>query len=283
MKFSFVFGFTLLILLIIAIFVGLPYVSNIVKSGSLTSPFSFPFSFPKITTQSTYNYFLSPKQTGSGQVQQFPGESSYKGKVNIGSVYFSNFGQISLRSSYFSNQSVDITGFKIKSAKKGETIIGKAMSIPQFDSASSDIQLSSGNPVDIIVGSSPLGNNFRINNCFGWLSGIYNLSYSLDYCPGNVNIQQLSDLDSSCVDLILRTNSCRMPNEDTLNGQSGKCRNWVEKNMNYSACIANHKNDSNFYKAWEMYTGNNNRIFDPLHDKIERRDKNGLLIDSYEY
>ena len=53
--------------------------------------------------------------------------------------------------------------------------------------------------------------------------------------------------------------------------------------MTYNACVAGHKNDGDFYKGWKIYTGNNNQIFDPLHDIIELRDQNGLLIDNYEY
>lgn len=286
MKLSFVFGFILLILLIIGIFVGAPYAAQIIKSGAFELPFSFPFSLPKITTQFKSNYSLKPtSQTGAPTTLSVikPGESLYKDKISIGSIYFSGGGQISLKSSYFSKEAVNVTGFKIKSLKKDETIIGKAINIPQFDFNLSDIWLSSRESVDIIIGSSPLGSNFRVNNCFGWLTDIYNLGYSLDYCPGQFKLEELRDLDSFCEDLILRTNSCRMPNEDILNKQSGKCRDWALKNMNYGVCVANHKNDSNFYKGWKIYTGNNNLIFDQRHDKIELRDQNGLLVDSYEY
>lgn len=285
MKFSFVFGFILLILLIIGIFVGLPYAAQIIKSGAFELPFSLPFSLPKITTQFRSDYFKIQPETSATSVQKHPkiGESIYKDKINIGSIYFSGGGQISLKSSYFSQDSVNLTGWKIKSVKKGEKIIGKAVTIPQFDSASSDILLSGGDSVDIIIGPSPLGNNFRVNNCFGWLSTIYSIDYSLDYCPGKFKIEELTDLDSSCSELILQTSSCGAPSEDALNNQSGACRDWALKNMNYNSCVLNHKNDSNFYKGWKIYTGNKTPIFDPLHDKIELRDQNGLLVDYYEY
>ncbi|MFH0923809.1 MAG: hypothetical protein V1825_03675, partial [Candidatus Falkowbacteria bacterium] len=58
---------------------------------------------------------------------------------------------------------------------------------------------------------------------------------------------------------------------------------WIEKNLNYSACIQKHLGESNFYKGWRVYTGNGNLLFDQLHDKIELHDQAGLLVDSYEY
>ena len=274
MKSSFVFGFILLILLIIGVLVGLPYAIGELKSGS----FSFPF-FPKILTKPSSNYFYNqaPSATTTPISQQ-----AVK-KVNISSV--SRYGQaeISLRASYFDSGKINITGWKIKSIQRGETIIGKGINLPQFDAAPSNIWLSSGERADIILGLSPLAVNFRVNNCFGWLNNLYNLGYSLNYCPGGFRLGDLAGLDSACQDLILRAGSCRMPSENDLNKSSYKCREWAGKNMTYNACVAGHKNDSDFYKGWKIYTGNNNQIFDPLHDSIELHDQNGLLIDSYEY
>lgn len=274
MKFSFVFGFILLILLIIGILVGLPYVIGALKSES----FSLPF-FPKILTKPASNYFFNQPQISTSTPTALDG-----GQVSISNV--SRYGQIaiSLRAPYFSGgEKINITGWKIKSVQKGETIIGKGINLPQFDAAPSDIWLRSGDRADITVGLSPLAMNFRANNCFGWLNNLYNLGYSLNYCPGGFKLGDLAGLDSACQDLILRAGSCRAPIENDLNKSSYRCREWVEKNMTYNACVAIHRNDSDFYKEWKIYTGNSNQIFDSLHDIIELRDQNGILIDKYEY
>jgi hypothetical protein len=276
MKFQFVFGFILLILFFIAVFVGFPYVLEILKSNQF-------FNLSRLIPVSTStNYFFSqpannpPAPTSQPQLVI---------KISISSVSrFTNEEQISLRASYFDSGAVDITGFKIRSLQRGETIIGKGYALPQFDAAVSDIKLSSGESADIMVGASPLAGNFRVNNCFGWLNNIYSLGYSLNYCP-TITINDLSGfgLDSTCQDLLLSTSSCRVPSENILNQQTAKCRQWVEQNFNYNSCVVKHRNDSDFYKGWKVYTGNNNQIFDLLHDKIELRDQAGLLIDSYEY
>ena len=279
MKFSFAFGFILLILLIIGIFVGLPYAIGVLQSGSFSLPSSLPFSFPKILTETPSNYFFNEPISTS-----MPTTGQEVKKVSISSV--SRYGQnaVSLRASYFSGgDKINVTGWKIKSVRKGETLIGKGINLPQFDAVPSDIWLSSGDSVDIAIGLSPLAVNFRANNCFGWLSGLYNLGYSLDYCPGGFKLSDLTGLDSACQDLILRADSCQTLSEEDLNKSSYKCRQWAEKNMNYGACVASHRNDGGFYKEWKIYTGNNNPIFDSLHDIIELRDQTGVLIDSYEY
>ncbi len=274
MKFRFVFGLILLILVLIVIFVGLPYAAEMLKSGS----FSLSF-FPKISIKQASNYFYSQPPTSTSTLAV-----STDAKVSIGSVSRYGKNEISLRASYFSAQEkINITGWKIKSAQKGETIIGKGVALPQFDVVSSDIWLSSGDSADITVGLSHLAMNFRANNCFGWLNNLYSLGYSLDYCPGGFKLADLTGLDSACQDLILRANYCRTPNENDLNKSSYQCRQWAEKNMNYNSCVASHRGDSDFYKEWKIYTGNNNPIFDSLHDIIELRDQKGILIDSYSY
>lgn len=282
MKFQFVFGFMLLILVFVAMFVGVPYLLQIIKSNQI---FNFPHLFPVST--STGYFFSKPQQPSISQFQYQsrpiikPGESLYKGKVRIGSI--SGYGnlQISLQSASYES-SIDITGWRIKSAQRGETIVGKGINLVQFDSVSSDVWLTGGESADTIAGVSPLATNFRVNICFGGLSNMYNLGYAFNSCPAIANYD-LSGLDSSCQDLILRSSSCQAPSDDILNRQTSKCRIWFEKNVNYSACVNQHRNDRDFYRGWKIYTGNNNQIFDPLHDRIELRDQAGLLVDSYEY
>lgn len=286
MKFRFVFILILLILLTIGIFVGLPYIIQLIKSGpiSFSLPFPLPFSLPvgkwalpKVTTNPVSNYFFSPPINN----QALPSQ------IKISNIYYSsNQQQVSLTSSYSNGGAIDITGWKIKSVIKGsEIIIGKGVNLPQINVTLSDIWLKNGEPVDIIVGKSPLVANFHINSCFGWLSGLYNLDYSVSYCSDGFGFNDLIGLDSACKDLILGTGACRAPSENVLNlnKNSYQCRQWVEKNMNYNACVSRHINDNGFYKGWKIYTGNNNLIFDQRHDKIELHDQNGVLIDSYEY
>ena len=273
MKFRFVFGFILLILALIGLIVGLPYLLKIIKSNQFLK-----LSFPKYVSTSTPGYYYNNKSLNYSPNYSQPSPSAPG--VSMG-VYRYGKGQISLKASSGGGL-VDITGWKIRSLQKGETVIGKGYALPQVDAALSDVLLGSGESANIIAGLSPLAGNFRINNCFGWLGNIYSIDYSINYCP-RIELKDLSGLDSVCQDLILRASSCHAPSDDTLNWQSSQCRLWVEKNMNYNSCVLKHKGESDFYKGWQIYTGNNNLFFDQLHDRIELRDQAGLLVDSYEY
>ena len=279
MKFRIVLGLMLFILFFITIFVGLPYVLQRIQSNQVLNFPSFFNFIPQFIATSTPGYFYSKFQPPTFQPQpqsQFRFQSK---KVSIGNI--SRYGaneRIGLNASY----AVNITGWRIKSGRRGEFVIGQGLNIPQFNTTSADVLLIGGESAEIITGTSPMANSFRINSCFGGLSNVYNFGYSFNSCP-RIEIGDFTGLDSACEDLILRSASCRAPGDDILNKQSSKCRIWFEKNINYNFCVAKHQNDRDFYKGWKIYTGNNNQIFDSLHDKIELRDKTGLLIDSYEY
>lgn len=267
MRFRFIFGFILLILALIGIFVGLPYLLQIIKSNQF-----FNFSFPQLETPRLETPFPGSTSTTRQPLS--------RPKIGM-SIYRYGKGQITLKAS-FGKGPVNVTGWKIKSLQKGETVIGKGYALPQVDVALSDVLLGSGESADITLGLSPLAGNFRVNNCFGWLGSVYSIDYSLSYCP-RIELSDLSGLDSQCQELILQTSSCRAPADDILNKQSSQCRVWVEKNLNYNACVNSRRQDPDFFKGWKIYTGNNNPIIDPLHDKIELRDRANSLIDSDEY
>jgi len=289
MKIKSVIIFILIIFLIIVAFVGLPYFFVKLKS--------IDFNFTNLFSATSSSSFLNYKRIWSSSPVSSPssnstvstirtGESIYKGKVRISGIRRSNPEEIDLNAAFSgSSSSINISGWRVKSTERGiETVIGKGLALPQFNSFLSDIRLKSGESVKIVAGISPLVSNFQINSCFGWLNNIYNLGSSFNYCPA-IQLSDLagSGLDSACKELILRYGSCQTLSNAVLNSSSGECRIWIEKNLNYSACVQKHLNESNFYKGWRIYTGNSNLMFDLLHDKVELRDQAGLLIDSYEY
>jgi len=281
MKIKAVIAFILIVFLIISIFVGLPYFLTKLKSINFSFMKISPFKNPP---SSSYQQGGNSSVTGVVEPTIKLGESIYKGKVSISSVYRYGQEQINLSAAYSESGSIDITGWRIVSIQRGETVIGRGLALPQFNSFSSDIRLKSGDSVKIIAGISPLLSSFQINSCFGWLNSVYNIDSSLNYCP-LIQISNLTGfgLDSACQNLILNSGSCRAPSDTVLNNYSRECRIWVEQNLNYNACVKKHMVESDFYKSWQIYTGNNNLFYDQLHDHIELRDQAGLLVDSYEY
>lgn len=274
--------FIFIVFLLVSIFVGLPYFFTKLKSIDFSS-----IKMPWIKSAPFVNY----RQVGGGSpvIQPTgpairPGESIYKGKIKISGVSRSNSQQINLSANFSESGAINITGWRIRSARrKIEIVIGKGFALPQFNSFSSDIWLKSGASARITAAASPLFSNFQVNGCFGWLSNIYNLG-AFNYCP-SIRLGDLSDsgLDGACKDLILSSGSCRAPSDNVLNSYSPSCKLWVEKNLNYNSCVAKHMNDLGFYKGWQIYTGNGNLLFDDRHDKIELLDQADLAVDAYKY
>lgn len=280
MKFRIAFGLIIFIIALIGMFVGLPYLFGIIQSNQI-----FNFSFPQIIRTSTPGYYYNNNQSQTYSPGSYysnsSGENNHASQISVG---ISNYGsgQVTLSTSYFNRGLVNITGWKIKSYQKVETLIGKGYAVPQVDAALSDIWIGNGESANVIAGISPLAGNFRVNKCFGWLKNIYSgMSYSMGYCPA-IQYRDLNGLDNACKDLLLRS-SCSAPSDDILNKQTSNCKIWAEKNLNYSACVAKYRNDPDFFRGWQIYTGNGYPIIDPSHDKIELYDRNGSLIDSQEY
>ncbi len=151
MRFQFVFGFMLLILFFIAVFVGLPYLLQIIKSNQI---FNFPQFISTSAPTSAPGYFYSQPQSSISQPQSQP-QPQPVSKISISSVYRYGQAQINLSAAYSESGSIDITGWKIKSVQRGETVIGRGLALPQFSSFLSDIRLKSGDSVKIIAGISP--------------------------------------------------------------------------------------------------------------------------------
>ena len=164
MKFRIVFGFVLLILFFVALFVGLPYLFQTLKSNS-TAGFSrlFMLSSPTSTVPWNFGYFyIQPTSRMYYQRAINQSGSLYGGKVRIGGIsggYSTT--QINLQSVSYGSP-INITGWRIKSAQRGETIIGKGINLVQFDTASSDVWLIGGESADIIAGVSPIAANSEL-------------------------------------------------------------------------------------------------------------------------
>lgn len=273
-------GFIILLIIVISIYVILPY----------TSKFKGIRAFPRFFKAPEEAKFSNTQYRQGGApplgIQLKTGDSIYKGKVRISSAYTSgglgSGRQQVVISASFAEGSLNVSGWRVVNSKGYQSIISGGVNLIGFSNPG-PIYLNRFETLTIVAGPSPISDNFRNNKCLGWLA----LAYSFDYSPGacpQFTLSDFSGLDGPCKDLLLRTSSCREPRADELNQYSRACRDFVDRNYNYSACVIAHSNDSDFYYGnWRVYTGTNAFLFDPLHDELEIRDQGGFLVDTYRY
>lgn len=244
----------------------------------------------------TYTFYVRAKNE-QGYTDPSPvslsfqiGVSPYYQKVEIRNVYaneddFTN-DYLVLRND--DDQLINITEWTIKT--KRETIIipqaAERLRHPLSSSYDSDIELSYQDEVIISAGLSPQGINFRINKCTGYLDQLSQHHPSLDEdCP-ELDESEYNHLSNACQDFIDDLSRCEIPDysdnyEVALNSQ---CTTFLTEKFNYSQCYQDYYQEADFLEdKWRVFLGKSVDILDNDHDTIILRDKNGLVVDEYEY
>lgn len=187
----------------------------------------------------------------------------------------------------YSAASVDITGLKVKNKNNNIFLIPKGseyLYLVNSDS-SKDIILEPNKSAIIFSGSSPAGNNFRLNKCTGYLNYFYNFSPSLPQeCPKPTD-QDIAALGKNCRDYINALQACATPNTaDSKVSFDSQCTSYLTSTFNYSGCVTRYQHDPDFLKNdWYIYLNRSSGFWDDSHDEAKLLDQNNNLIDSYSY
>lgn len=214
--------------------------------------------------------------------------SKYLGQVEITSASSGTFGgsvmTVSLRNN--GNDSINMTGWKINGSY-GASAIGQAVAVyTQSGGASQnrDLILEKNGSITIFGDSSPLGVNFRINKCMGYLTGIYNFYYGFSTdCPRPEN-SELRGFTPACYDYLSSLGSCEVPNPDKLNSFAGDsaCRYFADSRLNYNGCFSAYRQTADFFSnEWHVFSGRN--FVGDRYDTLDLFDSVGLFVGRYSY
>lgn len=215
--------------------------------------------------------------------------SPYFGKFDI-----SNIRKPSLRNSESSfvlraesalTSPINISGWKVK-MYRGEITIPEA--IRDYDpfgyNNEEPILLSPRGEVRVDNGKSPVGRNFQLNTCTGYLNDIFPFKEKLpNQCP-SIPRNEISVFSGACQTLLLSLGTCEAPTTEEINSiaTDSACRTYVDK-INFRSCYDTSRSRSDFYKnEWRVWM-NREFPFDPQHDRVLLFDGSGLLVDEYAY
>lgn len=234
-------------------------------------------------------------RTGDGIVDLSPAVRNFIGllslhldKVQITSASSGSFGGSAMRVSLNNNseENINITGWQIKGLYGVFSISQAVSAYNQFGGVSQnqDLVLEKNGLVDIFGDRSPLGINFRLNKCFGYLSKLYNFYYGLSSnCP-QLQSSELSGFTPACYDYLFSLGSCEVPDANRLNSFAGDtaCRSFANSRLNYNGCFNAHYQDEDFFSnEWHLFSGKN--FIGERHDTLELFDKVGLFVGRYSY
>ena len=287
-----------IILLVAAVFV----ISMIWKTAPTNNPLSSKPSetaAPQTNLQTNSGQYSAPAAINGGDgvvISQSPQSQAtplsqrvYIGSANV-SGYPQQYSRVTLYSRLKEGETVDITGWKIKS-NKSEITIAKAIETynPSGFGAEGDIVLKPNNYVDLYGLVSPLNKNLRLNKCFGYLQNIYNFQpiYLPNNCP-YVSRDDIKQLSGQCQNYIYSLGSCQLPDAYFYNSLPGtdegnECRAFLN-NIGYGNCFRGHEGDADFLSDnWIIWLGQQNLNLDSRHDYLRLYDASGNLISEYSY
>lgn len=186
-----------------------------------------------------------------------------------------------------SSESVNITGMMIKNKNNDTFYIPQGIQYFHLGGGDplNDIILESGKSAIIFSGASPVGRNFLLNSCMGYLNYNFNFSPRLsENCPKPLS-QDISYLSGSCRVYINALPACVLPNtSDTKVAYDSQCINYLGNTFNYSACAAKYRLYPDFLKNyWYVYLNRGSGFMGNANDEISLVDKNGGLVDSIKY
>ena len=240
-----------------------------------------------------YVFFVRAKDP-DGVVQREP--ASYAFDVKL-SPYFNKVSvSASVRASTVNAQKVTLTskttdavsiaGWTIGSKKYNTQYIipSVAQDIPNhpyFSSLESAIVLNAKNKIIVHIGKGPLGVNFRLNRCIGYLNTYYPLAVP-SYCP-NRNQDEIKNLSAVCQKVISQTPQCREVNAGkTL--LDAECIDYARMHLTYSQCVVTNNAYYDFYlDEWWTYLNLTSNVWAPGADSLLVRDQNDLLVAEVSY
>ena len=215
-------------------------------------------------------------------------------RVYIGSANLFNYPKeyfrITLYSRLKEGETVDITGWKIKS-NKSEIVIPQAVEIynPDGSAQAGNVILKSGNYAELYSLASPLNRNLRLNKCVGHLGEIYNFQpiYLPQNCP-TFSSSEIRQLSGQCQSYLLSLSTCKTPDVSFYNNLSGTdegnaCRAFLQ-NIGYGSCFRDHRQDADFLSNnWIIWLDSQTLNLDSRHDYLRLYNQKGILMSEYSY
>ncbi len=257
------------------------------------SVYSNSYTFNVLAGDNEYTFQVRAK-TREGIYDPSPAERKFRA---ILSPYMSQVKFITARSGYFPNRimevilrndgdDVNISGWKI-SGTKGVFGIPKAIRVlnPDFPlNIPEDLILKNRESVKILGQISPISANFLLNKCSGYLNNVYNFNPELPNNCFRIEDSELSNFTYNCREYISRLSRCQSPDPNILNKFTGDsaCREFAYQRLNYRGCFYHYYQTNDFFdNQWYIYSTTD--FLNKDHDDLELRDKEGLLVDRYNF
>jgi hypothetical protein len=149
-----------------------------------------------------------------------------------------------------------------------------------------NIVLTGGDTLYLTTGISPVGANFKVNKCSGYLNQFQDFVPSLNTnCPRprdeNLSSIPNTNTNDECLNYIDNFSSCRIQTDPLPQKWSYECTTFIKDKIGYPSCVTTHKNDKDFQlPEWRAYLQRSDSIWKTTRDAIVLYDNEGKVVDS---
>lgn len=187
-------------------------------------------------------------------------------------------------------QPINISGWRVKSAVTGKSAtLGTGTYLYRSGRVANQeaIFLAPGERAYITTGKSPVGTSFRLNMCSGYLEQFQDFSPQIrKQCPLAIDENPpfgTGGLSDSCFDFIEDIRRCEIITSFPLS-LDNDCRGFISENINYNACIDNHRTEESFFlPEWRIFLGYDSEFWKERRETILLIDASGKTVDSLSY
>ena len=237
------------------------------------------------------------KEEETRRTEELAKFSPLRGKINLSGFYPVGSGNSAGEEKFIltafpgNTEKIDITGLRVESALSGsEATVGTGAYLPFTGQSKTDehIFLAPGETAIVLTRRSPLGLSFKLNKCSGYLQQFQQFIPSLpSSCPAPrdevYRANNWRDLDETCFDYIDTLPSCqRFVNAPSY--LAPVCQKHITENINYTSCVAFHKNEPDFYyPEWRVYLGRDAGLWRTKREILRFIDANVKVIQTQAY
>lgn len=255
-----------------------------------------------IEEQPIEEIFVSPPLTQEpdlDEIEQYSDDSKYKGMVEIKKSTSGpkaddiNKEYVVLQANLENEAVVIVSGWSIESLITNRKIsIGNATRIfSGIISSETTVSLAPGEEIIISTGHSPIGVSFKTNKCIGYLEQFQDFTPRLSrQCPSPEDEFNefsgilISPINDACFEFIDRMSRCKIPTETLPITLSQECNNFITNTINYSGCVANHRNDLDFIgNDWRVFLNRNEELWREKQETLRLLDWDGKTVDEFTY
>ncbi len=168
-------------------------------------------------------------------------------------------------------------------------LIPKALNLPVLGTSPSktDAILPPGGHAIVTSGRSPIGASLRVNKCTGYLDQFQKYVPDLKTnCPYPADELKTYGPygETTCSEFVQKIPRCQIYQGAPSKTLSNTCVNFLAEKLNYNACVANHKDDKDFYyNEWRLFLNQSSELWRDSDEIIRLMETPDTVLDAVTY